>query len=670
MRAFIVRPFSSRQGVDFGMVQQRLIDPALAAAGIAGDTTMQFVEAGNIRVDMFEQLLLADLVIADVSVHNANVFYELGIRHALRSRQTILIRARVTKPRAERTVEDDVPFDLRTDRYLEYDHEHPEASLDELTRYLRDTGAGERTDSPVFLSLPSLAEQDRSRLSPVPRGFLEEAELACDQKDVVHLGLLAAEAADFTWEMEGWRTVGKMQLDLGAYSAARRTLERVRKVDPGDLQANLWLGTVYQRLGDFTSSDQALDRVVEHPAATRRHKSEAFALKGSNEKQQWVAGWIGLEVAERGRAALASPGLQAASDYYERALSQDLNSFYPALVALSLVTIRKELIDRDPAPWKEQFGSEAEEIVARDVMLRKLAALAGAARLALDSDQTSEWRRLGMADYQFLTAEKPGQALSAFRRRCKGQAQFKAGASRRHLQIFADLQLKADRIKEILAMFATLRSRPISPALARRRLHGPHGRCGGSDASEISGEVRARGTRCHSPLADRAEAQPGDCGRGVRRRHHLSRGLWRAENPDRRAPCHSAESLRQHIGGARRTAVGGQILGARQHQEAAEPVGVAVRDQGIAGLAEAQGQVRDLESRQSLDARVRAQQDSATAHRDGAVERRRWRWSGRNRGSAGASQVAGGHAAHREHENALLTALHAPQVLMDREDRR
>jgi len=130
MRAFIVRPFSPRQSIDFGVVQQRLIDPALAAAGIAGDTTMQFVEAGNIRVDMFEQLLLADLVIADVSVHNANVFYELGIRHALRSRQTILIRAKVTKPRVERTVEDDVPFDLRTDRYLEYDHEHPEASLD------------------------------------------------------------------------------------------------------------------------------------------------------------------------------------------------------------------------------------------------------------------------------------------------------------------------------------------------------------------------------------------------------------------------------------------------------------------------------------------------------------------------------------------------------------
>src|SRR4030095_1432609 len=115
MRAFIVRPFNPRGDIDFNRVQKVLIDPALSEARIAGDTTMQFVEAGNIRVDMFEQLLLADLVIADISVHNANVFYELGIRHALRARQTILIRAKVTKPRPDRTVEDDVPFDLKTD---------------------------------------------------------------------------------------------------------------------------------------------------------------------------------------------------------------------------------------------------------------------------------------------------------------------------------------------------------------------------------------------------------------------------------------------------------------------------------------------------------------------------------------------------------------------------
>ena len=106
--------------------------------------------------------------------------------------------------------------------------------------------------------------------------------------------------------------VGKMLFDLGAWRTTRRTLERVLQVDANDLDANLWLGTAYQRLGDLTGSDQALDRVLRHPAATRRHKSEAFALKGSNEKLKWVESWTRVGRSNRGSAALASPFLLSA----------------------------------------------------------------------------------------------------------------------------------------------------------------------------------------------------------------------------------------------------------------------------------------------------------------------------------------------------------------------
>ena len=63
-------------------VHQELIKPALEANDLAGDTTGEIVEAGNIREDMFQLILEADLVVCDITVHNANVFYELGIRHA------------------------------------------------------------------------------------------------------------------------------------------------------------------------------------------------------------------------------------------------------------------------------------------------------------------------------------------------------------------------------------------------------------------------------------------------------------------------------------------------------------------------------------------------------------------------------------------------------------
>ncbi|MGD8948670.1 MAG: hypothetical protein PVI62_18540, partial [Desulfobacterales bacterium] len=78
MHAFIVRPFGVKNGIDFDRVDRDLIRPALKALKISGGTTGEFIQQGNIRTDMFEQLLIADLVVADISIHNANAFYELG----------------------------------------------------------------------------------------------------------------------------------------------------------------------------------------------------------------------------------------------------------------------------------------------------------------------------------------------------------------------------------------------------------------------------------------------------------------------------------------------------------------------------------------------------------------------------------------------------------------
>jgi len=96
-RAFIIRPFGTKDGINFDDVQKNLIAPALATCDIQGGTTEPFLQAGNIRADMFQQLLVADIVIADVSIHNANVFYELGIRHALQPNRTFLLRRKARK---------------------------------------------------------------------------------------------------------------------------------------------------------------------------------------------------------------------------------------------------------------------------------------------------------------------------------------------------------------------------------------------------------------------------------------------------------------------------------------------------------------------------------------------------------------------------------------------
>src|SRR6266446_1811531 len=170
MRAFIIRPVGTKAGIDFDKVEHELIDPVLAATGIQGRTTGEIVAAGNIREDMFQLLLISDLVIADISIHNANAYYELGIRHALREKRTFLIRAKGSNT-------EEVPFDLRTDRYFAYDINRLEQAVPALQQAILETIRCERQDSPVFRLLPDLWEHDLSRFAPVPLGFREEVTL-------------------------------------------------------------------------------------------------------------------------------------------------------------------------------------------------------------------------------------------------------------------------------------------------------------------------------------------------------------------------------------------------------------------------------------------------------------------------------------------------------------
>lgn len=109
MRCFVIRGFGKKTDakgneIDFDNVDQALIAPALLACKLDGNTTAEVVGAGSIHQDMFQLILQEELVLCDITVHNPNVFYELGVRHALRKRCTVLIKG---TPSA-----DSMPFDI------------------------------------------------------------------------------------------------------------------------------------------------------------------------------------------------------------------------------------------------------------------------------------------------------------------------------------------------------------------------------------------------------------------------------------------------------------------------------------------------------------------------------------------------------------------------------
>jgi len=449
MHAFIVRPFGTKNGIDFDRVEKELIRPALEKLKLSGGTTGEFIQQGNIRTDMFEQLLIADLVVADISIHNANAFYELGIRHAIRENRTFLIKSKG----------DDVPFDLKTDRYMSYDAGNPAASLPALIEALRATLDTQDQDSPVFQLLPGLKPADPTKFIVVPLDFREDVQRAESSKNLGHLQMLSAEVDGFAWTTMGLRLIGKAQFKLKDWSGAKATWEAVRKYDDRDVEANTLLGTIYQRLGDLVRSDQALKRALQNSDMSSWDRAEIRALMARNAKTLWEKDWKKLEgIADVQKAALSSPYLEKSFDLYRKGYVEDRNHFYSGLNALAMSTIITELAAAQPEIWEDDFESEDEA----DLKLRKLkelrADLVAGVKLSIESkrkalargDQTDIWAEISAADLILLTATKPNRVGRAYTKALAGAQDFERGSARKQLLLYQPLGILKENTQAAL----------------------------------------------------------------------------------------------------------------------------------------------------------------------------------------------------------------------------
>ncbi len=111
---FVAMPFGKKRAgkaeIDFDDIYEKAIKPAALACNVEIIRADEERSGGFIHLSMYERLLLAEIVIADLTLANPNVFYELGIRHCARPRSTILIFSSQTK----------LPFDVAPLRALPY----------------------------------------------------------------------------------------------------------------------------------------------------------------------------------------------------------------------------------------------------------------------------------------------------------------------------------------------------------------------------------------------------------------------------------------------------------------------------------------------------------------------------------------------------------------------
>jgi hypothetical protein len=482
-RVFIIRGFGTKkdsagQAIDFELVQESLIAPALQRCGLAGGTTGQLVDAGNIRADMFALILEADIVICDITVHNANVFYELGVRHALRKKHTVLIKG---DPSADTT-----PFDLSTDRYLKYPVANPAEAVDMLVETLQASLRSPReTDSPIFLMLPTLVEADPADVTLVPLDFIEEVERAEAAADKGWLRVIAEDLRGQRFQWDGLRRVARAQWSLKDYAGARACWEALRKAIDGDVEANLALANLYEREYRtntretlLEASNQAIRKVLDAKSTSPARRAEASALEGRNLKTLWRARLAGAaDVAAARQQGLDARALQS-YHAYRRAFECDLNAFYPGLAALQMGHVLM-LLATLPS-WRNLFkGDKTQADRARQDLETELPALAHvvAASIKRAREQSAGtdtlWADIADADLLFLTSNEqelqadPSVVVQAYRDAIPPNKRFAWDATSGQLALFAQLGHRAAAVGAVMQAFGQANG---SAALQREHL--------------------------------------------------------------------------------------------------------------------------------------------------------------------------------------------------------
>ena len=143
-KLFIISPIGERESKDriyFNKVKRHIIDPVAVEKGYETKRADSISRPGRITKQIIERLRNDDLIVADLTRKNPNVFYELAVRHAV-GKPVILMA----------TIGEKIPFDVSAQRVIFYDldPDNIAASKEELSKQISEVGSATFiVDSPI-----------------------------------------------------------------------------------------------------------------------------------------------------------------------------------------------------------------------------------------------------------------------------------------------------------------------------------------------------------------------------------------------------------------------------------------------------------------------------------------------------------------------------------------
>jgi tetratricopeptide (TPR) repeat protein len=496
-RAFVVMPFGKKplseisakgpnpadEVVDFDEIYKKLLKPALSEAGCDPFRADGETAAGDIRTDMFFELVTADLVVADISVNNPNVFYELGVRHGVCPRGVLTVQGDFLRAR---------PFDVAPDRNFRYDgslfllpkndpcatepkegrEEKLRREVGRLSQIIKHAVAADRqtVGSPLYEHLPGLVPVNWDKIQTSKAYYF--GALRDDWLDCVRIAQLHGHPGDITTLADDAPTLVHRSkilyqaalalIDLCRYSAAERELRKVIEQDPNHFDAQLQLGRVMAHQGKTDQAEQHLRNLL------RQHEDEPNVgdLLGQVYRRLWHLSWHGEESLEkRQEKAIANSHVAAlAVNSFLRAQKANAGAYFAGFNALILVFVVHHL--------RQSRGRELAEIWPANLDINELGTVVqfcakNARETAGEKGDAVEqfWTTTTLAGMALIGNETE-KALRRIRDACSipGATFFQLQTFQERLSLYDELKFQPEFIKPALEIVnETLQQKRVRP---------------------------------------------------------------------------------------------------------------------------------------------------------------------------------------------------------------
>ena len=334
---FVLMPFGKKMDAagrvtNFDSVYEKIIAPAVTRAGLEPIRADEEKIGGTIHKPMFERLMLCHYAVADITGANPNVFYELGIRHAMRPRSTVIVFA-------EGTV---LPFDIALVRGISYKTDGAgepvglDTTLEAIADQLTAARGNPHDDSPIFQLVEGVprweidhsktdifrksvdySKKYKDRLRTAVRDGAEAVQAVAAEPALANL--LEVESGVVVDLFLSLRDVKAHKAMIDLYDRMPLPLQRAKMMREQ-------VGFALNREGRFADAEKVLTEVI----AEFGPSSETNGLLGRMYKDRW-------DLAKKEGLPEARALLKSAIDTYLAGFEADWRDAYPGINAVTLM---------------------------------------------------------------------------------------------------------------------------------------------------------------------------------------------------------------------------------------------------------------------------------------------------------------------------------------------